>query len=471
MSTEHLLQNGIALARAGKALEARPLLEKYLAENPDNDVAWLYLAGIATDAATAQKALAQVERLNPQNPHLPKAKAWAAQQWPVPPPTPPPPPPKRRRWLIPAVALVAATVLAIAAIAATNAIPRVRAAFSTPARAIGTPSAASQWMAMQTQLIAAEASGDTTAIKATLADMLAIAPQNSTVALKLATFYYDDGLAQKSKGDFSSAIASFEKALSIFPSFEAAQTEVELAKLYQKGVNFYQNAEWEDAANTFEIIFGRNPDYPFVDEILYSTYFNLGLMKTHSDNLETALLAYRRAAEVFPSGTEAAEKADALFLQLYPPTPTPIPVPTITPTPQPTTTPEPSESSGKEVIVDISEQRTYLYQDDELVETFIVSTGEPGRDTAPGHYQILDKIPMAYASTWNLDMPFWLGIYWSGPLENGFHAVPTVRDTGITMWDGYLGQRVSYGCIILSLADAETLYNWVDIGTDVTIQY
>ena len=24
---------------------------------------------------------------------------------------------------------------------------------------------------------------------------------------------------------------------------------------------------------------------------------------------------------------------------------------------------------------------------------------------------------MAYASTWNLDMPFWLGIYWAGPLE------------------------------------------------------
>ena len=78
---------------------------------------------------------------------------------------------------------------------------------------------------------------------------------------------------------------------------------------------------------------------------------------------------------------------------------------------------------------------------------------------------------MAYASTWDLDMPYWLGIYWAGPLENGFHALPTVRNTGYTLWDGYLGQRVSFGCIILSLADAETLFNWVDIGTDVTVRY
>jgi hypothetical protein len=74
-----------------------------------------------------------------------------------------------------------------------------------------------------------------------------------------------------------------------------------------------------------------------------------------------------------------------------------------------------------------------------LTYEFIISTGEPGRDTAIGEFEIQSKIPMAYASTWNLDMPYWLGIYWAGPLENGFHAVPTVRDTGVTMWDGYPG--------------------------------
>jgi lipoprotein-anchoring transpeptidase ErfK/SrfK len=112
----------------------------------------------------------------------------------------------------------------------------------------------------------------------------------------------------------------------------------------------------------------------------------------------------------------------------------------------------------------------YVYEGDDLRWEWIVSTGERGRDTAVGEFAIQSKIEMAYASYWNLDMPYWMGIYWSGPLENGIHALPTQRHTGLRLWDGFLGQRVSYGCVILSEEDAETLYNWANIGTPVTIQ-
>ena len=37
------------------------------------------------------------------------------------------------------------------------------------------------------------------------------------------------------------------------------------------------------------------------------------------------------------------------------------------------------------------------------------------------------------------------------------------------LWDGYLGQRVSYGCVILSDEDAATLYDWTEVGTKVKI--
>jgi hypothetical protein len=67
-------------------------------------------------------------------------------------------------------------------------------------------------------------------------------------------------------------------------------------------------------------------------------------------------------------------------------------------------------------------------------------------------------------------MPYWLGIYWSGPLENGIHALPIVRHTGYKLWDGFLGQRVSYGCVILSDKNAEMLFEWVRMGTPVLIQ-
>jgi lipoprotein-anchoring transpeptidase ErfK/SrfK len=121
-------------------------------------------------------------------------------------------------------------------------------------------------------------------------------------------------------------------------------------------------------------------------------------------------------------------------------------------------------------VVDVSEQRMYVYEGDDLRWKWVVSTGEPGRDTAIGQFAVQSKIPMAYASTWNLDMPNWLGIYWSGPLENGIHALPIQRHTGYKLWDGFLGQRVSYGCVILSENHAEKLYEWAKIGTPVTIQ-
>jgi hypothetical protein len=66
-------------------------------------------------------------------------------------------------------------------------------------------------------------------------------------------------------------------------------------------------------------------------------------------------------------------------------------------------------------------------------------------------------------------MPYWLGIYWSGTLENGIHALP-ILSNGQILWDGFLGQRVSFGCVILSNQDAKTIYEWVDVGTPIIIR-
>ena len=112
----------------------------------------------------------------------------------------------------------------------------------------------------------------------------------------------------------------------------------------------------------------------------------------------------------------------------------------------------------------------YVWQGNTLIYNWVCSTGEPGRNTAAGQFQILNKIPEAWASTWSLRMPYWLGIYQAGPLQNGIHALP-INPNGTLLWDGYLGTPVSYGCIILSTANARTLYNWAEIGTPVWIHY
>jgi LysM repeat protein len=137
--------------------------------------------------------------------------------------------------------------------------------------------------------------------------------------------------------------------------------------------------------------------------------------------------------------------------------------------PAPEPAPQPS-ASNKRIIIDLSEQHMYVYQNGELLWSWVTSTGMPGAATIPGSFQVLNKVPNAYAYTWGLQMPYWLGIYWAGSLQNGIHALPIMAN-GQILWEGYLGQPVSYGCIILSTENARTLYNWAEVGTPVDIQY
>jgi len=131
--------------------------------------------------------------------------------------------------------------------------------------------------------------------------------------------------------------------------------------------------------------------------------------------------------------------------------------------------PSPSYSGTKHILVDISEQHMYVYDGDEQVYSFIASTGMDN-STRVGTFSVLNKIPNAYGATWNIWMPNWLGIYWSGSLQNGIHALP-ILPNGATLWAGFLGTPISYGCVVLDTHDAQVLYDWVDIGTPVEIRW
>jgi lipoprotein-anchoring transpeptidase ErfK/SrfK len=128
-----------------------------------------------------------------------------------------------------------------------------------------------------------------------------------------------------------------------------------------------------------------------------------------------------------------------------------------------------SEVNSKYILVDISEQHLYAYDDEELVYSFVASTGLHNA-TAVGTFSVLDKIPNAYGSTWNIWMPNWLGIYWAGGLENGIHALP-ILPNGAQLWEGFLGSPISFGCVVLGAYEAQLLYEWVEIGTPVEIRW
>src|SRR5215211_2422008 len=129
----------------------------------------------------------------------------------------------------------------------------------------------------------------------------------------------------------------------------------------------------------------------------------------------------------------------------------------------------PSSAGSKYILVDISEQHMYVYEDDALLYSFVASTGI-NNATRVGTFAVQSKIPNAYGSTWNIWMPSWLGIYWSSGLENGIHALP-ILSNGATLWEGFLGRPISYGCVVLGSYEAQLLYDWAEIGTPVEIQW
>ena len=132
--------------------------------------------------------------------------------------------------------------------------------------------------------------------------------------------------------------------------------------------------------------------------------------------------------------------------------------------------PAPVVSGGsKYILVDISDQHMYVYENDALIYSFVASTGI-NNATRVGVFAVQSKFDNAYGATWDIWMPNWLGIYWAGGLENGIHALP-ILPNGATLWEGFLGRPVSYGCVVLGTYESKLLYDWAEMGTAVEIQW
>ncbi|MBK8904042.1 MAG: L,D-transpeptidase family protein [Anaerolineaceae bacterium] len=126
---------------------------------------------------------------------------------------------------------------------------------------------------------------------------------------------------------------------------------------------------------------------------------------------------------------------------------------------------------GKRIVVSISQQRAWVYENGALKWEWLASTGISSSPTAPGVFQIQTHEPNAYAGNWDLWMPNFMGIYRPAPnveFMNGFHGFPT-RDGANLLWTNNLGTPVTYGCILLSNENAAQLYAWAEQGVIVEI--
>lgn len=127
----------------------------------------------------------------------------------------------------------------------------------------------------------------------------------------------------------------------------------------------------------------------------------------------------------------------------------------------------------KRIIISRSQQRMWAYENGQVVFDWPVSTGISSSPTAPGVFQVQSHEINAYAEQWNLYMPHFVGFYHPGPnveVMNGFHGFPTSASGGYLLWTNNLGRPATYGCILLSLENAATLYDWAEEGVVVEVR-
>jgi LysM repeat protein len=127
---------------------------------------------------------------------------------------------------------------------------------------------------------------------------------------------------------------------------------------------------------------------------------------------------------------------------------------------------------NKRLVVSLSEQKMWAYENGTVKWEWPVSTGIASSPTAPGLFQVQSHEPNAYAANWNLWMPNFIGIYRPVPTSdfmNGFHGFPT-RNGSTLLWTDDLGRRVTYGCILISSDNAAKLYDWASPGVIVEVK-
>ena len=115
-------------------------------------------------------------------------------------------------------------------------------------------------------------------------------------------------------------------------------------------------------------------------------------------------------------------------------------------------------AGARRIVVVLSQQKLYAYQGNQVVATISVNA----RGTARGTFRVQNKIPVAFSVVRGWRLPYWMGIYYVGRVQNGIHGPEIIgRRTAIT----------SLGCVVIrSSANAAWLYKWAAVGATVTIR-
>ena len=107
------------------------------------------------------------------------------------------------------------------------------------------------------------------------------------------------------------------------------------------------------------------------------------------------------------------------------------------------------------IVVNIAEQRAYVYRGPALVAATTVSTGRDGKETPSGNFTVLEKQVEHRSNRYNnARMPYMERLTWDGV------AIHAGQNPGFP---------ASHGCVRVPLAFAKMLYGITTVGTQVTV--
>ena len=125
------------------------------------------------------------------------------------------------------------------------------------------------------------------------------------------------------------------------------------------------------------------------------------------------------------------------------------------------THPGPRVGSGREIVVQLSTQTAYAYENGILQKRALISSGLPKTPTVQGDFQVRSKVRSQRMSGPDYDLANveWVMYFYS---EYALHG---------TYWHYNFGEPMSHGCVNMTNADAKWFYDFASVGTPVHVRF
>ena len=122
--------------------------------------------------------------------------------------------------------------------------------------------------------------------------------------------------------------------------------------------------------------------------------------------------------------------------------------------------PGPRIGRGKEIVVLLSTQTAYAYENGQLMRRALISSGLADTPTVKGDFKVRTKVrsQRMRGEDYDLDNVEWVMYFYSGYALHG------------TWWHHNFGTPMSRGCVNMTNADAKWFYEWASVGTPVHVR-